>query len=84
MSTNQAHFAGDYADQHQISLATISGDITVYTGQPMRNSARSQYWVGYGRLPYAVQDENVSISIYTIPDSTGLLEPHVVQYTHAY
>ena len=84
MSTNQAHFAGDYADQHQISLATISGDITVYTGQPMRNSTRGQYWVGYGRLPYAVQDENVSISIYTIPDSAGLLEPHVVQYTHAY
>lgn len=84
MSTNQAHFAGDYADQHQISLATISGNITVYTSQPMRNSTRSQYWVGYGRLPYAVQDENVSISIYTIPDSTGLLEPHVVQYSHAY
>ena len=84
MSTNQAHFAGDYADQHQISLATLAGDLTVYTGQPMRNSTRSQYWVGYGRLPYAVQDENVSISIYTIPQSAGLLEPHVVGYTHAY
>ena len=84
MSTNQAHFAGDYADQHQISLATISGNITVYTGQPMRNSTRSQYWVGYGRLPYAVQDENVSVSIYTIPDKAGMLEPHVVSYTHAY
>ena len=84
MSTNQAHFAGDYADQHQISLATLAGDLTVYTGQPMRNSSRSQYWVGYGRLPYAVQDENVSISIYTIPESAGLLEPHVVDYTHAY
>lgn len=84
MSTTQAHFAGDYADQHQVSVATVSGDITVYNSQPMRNSTRSQYWVGYGRLPYAAQDENVSISIYTIPESTGLLEPHVVQYTHAY
>ena len=84
MSTAQEHFAGDYADQHQISVATLAGDLTVYTAQPMRNSSRGQYWVGYGRLPYAVQDENVSISIYTIPEKTGMLEPHVVGYTHAY
>ena len=31
MSTAQEHFAGDYADQHHISLSTISGDISVYT-----------------------------------------------------
>ena len=84
MSTNQAHFAGDYADQHQISLATLAGNLTVYNSQPMRVSTRSQYWVGYGRLPYAVQEENVSVSIYTIPKSAGMLEPHVVSYTHAY
>ena len=84
MSTTQEHFAGDYADQHQISLSTISNDITVYTAQPMRNSTRGQYWVGYGRLPYSVQDENVNISIYTIPNSKGMLEPHIVEYTHAY
>ena len=84
MSTTQQHFAGDYADQHQISIATLGADLSVYTAQPMRNSTRGQYWVGYGRLPYAVQDENVSISIYTIPDKAGMLEPHVVGYTHAY
>ena len=84
MSTTQEHFAGDYADQHQISVATLSGDLTVYTSQPMRNSSRGQYWVGYGRLPYSVQDENVNVTIYTIPEKTGMLEPHIVQYTHAY
>ena len=84
MSTTQEHFAGDYADQHHISLSTISGDVSVYNSQPMRNNTRSQYWVGYGRLPYAVQDENVNIAIYTIPQKTGMLEPHVVGYTHAY
>ena len=84
MSTNQAHFAGDYADQHQINLTTISSDITVYTAQPMRKSTRGQYWVGYGRLPYSVQDTNVNISIYDIPQKTGFLEPHIVKYTHAY
>ena len=84
MSTNQAHFAGDYADQHQINLTTISSDITVYTAQPMRISTRGQYWVGYGRLPYSVQDTNVNISIYTIPEKKGFLEPHIVKYSHAY
>ncbi len=84
MSTSQQHFAGDYADQHHISLSTLSNDLSVYNSQPMRNHSRSQYWVGYGRLPYAVQDENISIAIYTIPEKTGFLEPHVVKYTHAY
>jgi hypothetical protein len=84
MSTSQEHFAGDYADQHQINVSTISGDISVYNAQPMRNSSRGQYWVGYGRLPYSVQDESVNISIYTIPDKKGMLEPHIVEYTHAY
>ena len=84
MSTSQAHFAGDYADQHQISVATLAGDLSIFTAQPMRNSSRGQYWVGYGRLPYSVQDKNINISIYTIPQSTGMLEPHIVKYTHAY
>lgn len=84
MSTTQEHFAGDYADQHHINLSTISGDISVYHNQPMRNNSRSQYWVGYGRLPYSVQEENVNVSIYQIPQKTGMLEPHIVGYTHAY
>lgn len=84
MSTAQEHFAGDYADQHQINASTLRGNLSVFTSQPMRNSSRGQYWVGYGRLPYSVQDENVNISIYTIPDKAGMLEPHIVQYTHAY
>ncbi|MBO7196140.1 MAG: hypothetical protein J6V80_02285 [Clostridia bacterium] len=84
MSTSQEHFAGDYADQHQINVSTLAGDLSVFTAQPMRNSSRGQYWVGYGRLPYSVQDENVNISIYTIPSSKGMLEPHIVKYTHAY
>lgn len=84
MSTTQEHFAGDYGDQHHVSLSTISGDISVYHNQPMRNHSRSQYWVGYGRLPYSVQDENVNITIYRIPQKKGMMEPHIVTYTHAY
>ena len=84
MSTTQEHFAGDYADQHQINVATLGSNLSVYTAQPMRNNTRGQYWVGYGRLPYSVQEKNVNISIYTIPEKTGMLEPHIVEYTHAY
>ena len=84
MSTSQEHFAGDYADQHQINVSTLAGDLSIFTAQPMRNNTRGQYWVGYGRLPYSVQDKNVNISIYTIPKSAGMLEPHIVKYTHAY
>ncbi|MBO5711919.1 MAG: hypothetical protein J6R47_03685, partial [Acholeplasmatales bacterium] len=84
MSTSQAHFAGDYADQHQINLSNISNDISVYNSQPMRISSRGQYFVGYGRLPYSVQDENINVSIYTVPSKKGMLEPHIVEYTHAY
>ena len=84
MSTSQEHFAGDYGDQHQINVSSLGSDLAIYTAQPMRNSSRGQYWVGYGRLPYSVQDENVNISIYTIPKSKGMLEPHIVKYTHAY
>ena len=84
MSTAQAYFAGNYADQHQVFLCTLADDLTVYHGQPMRNSGRSQYWVGYGRLPYSVQQENVNLTIYTIPEKTGFMEPHVVSYSHAY
>lgn len=84
MSTTQQHFAGDYADQHHISLSTLSNDLSVYNSQPMRNHSRSQYWVGYGRLPYAVQDENINIAIYELPEKAGMLEPHIVEYTHAY
>ena len=84
MSTSQEYFAGDYADQHQVNISTLSSDLSIYTAQPMRNSTRGQYWVGYGRLPYSVQDENINISIYTIPEKKGMLEPHIVEYTHAY
>ena len=84
MSTAQAHFAGDYADQHQINLSTISNDISVYNSQPMRISSRGQYFVGYGRLPYSVQNENINVSIYQLPNKKGMLEPHIVKYTHAY
>ena len=84
MSTNQAHFAGDYADQHNVNVTNLSNNLSVFTSQPARISTRGQYWVGYGRLPYSVQSTNVNITIYDVPTKKGFLEPHIVEYTHAY
>ena len=84
MSTNQAHFAGDYADQHNVNVTNISNNLSIFTAQPARVSTRSQYWVGYGRLPYSVQSANVNVTIYDVPTKKGFLEPHIVEYTHAY
>lgn len=84
MSTNQAYQPGEFGDQHQISLANISKEISVYTTQPMRNMNREQYWVGQGRMPYSVQERNVNLTIYRLPEKTAMLEPHIVKYTHAY
>ena len=84
MSTNQAHFAGDYADQHNVTVTNLSHNLSVFTAQPARVSTRSQYWVGYGRLPYSVQSENINVTIYDVPTKKGFLEPHIVEYTHAY
>lgn len=84
LSTNQAYQPGEYGDQQQIELATLSNDVSVFSLQPMRISTRENYWVGQGRMPYSVQEKNVNISLFTIPSKAGLLEPHVVSFTHTY
>jgi hypothetical protein len=84
MSTNQAYQPGEYGDQQQISLTTLASDLSVYTVQPMRVSTRENYWVGQGRMPYAVQEKNINLSVYHIPDKKGALEPHIVKFTHTY
>lgn len=84
MSTSQAHQAGGFGDQQQISLATLAKDLSIYTMSPMRNSSREGYWVGQGRMPYSCQDKNVNLSIYKVPTVAGFLEPHVVPFVHTY
>ena len=42
------------------------------------------YWVGYGRFPHSVQNENVNLSIYSIPDDVGFMEDKLFYFTHAY
>ena len=78
LSTNQAYQPGEYGDQQQIELATLSNNVSVFSLQPMRNSTRENYWVGQGRMPYSVQEKNINVSLFTIPSKAGLLEPHAM------
>lgn len=87
MSTAQDYHPGDYGDQQHIFTANLSNDLSVFITQPARVPERGStpnYWVGNGRNPYAMQEKNVNISIFDVPQSPGLMEPHVVKYTHAY
>jgi len=42
------------------------------------------YWVGYGHFPHSVQDENVNLSIYNIPEKKAIMEIDLLDYTRAY
>ena len=87
MSTAQNYHPGDYGDQQHIFTANLSNDLSVFVAQPARVKERGStpnYWVGNGRNPYSMQDKNINISIFDVPQSPGFMEPHVVKYTHAY
>lgn len=77
--------------QAHIWSANISPDLAVYTTHPARNddskekhSSSPGYWVGNGRQPMSVQEENVNITIYKMPTKKRLLEFHIADITHAY
>lgn len=77
--------------QGHIWSANISPDLAVYTTHPARDDdskekhgASPGYWVGNGRQPMSVQDENINITIYKLPQKKRLLEFYISNITHAY
>jgi hypothetical protein len=40
--------------------------------------------VGNGRRPHAVQDENISLALYILPQHKAFLEKELIPYTHLY
>ncbi len=88
MHTAQAYQPGQYADQQALQSINLTNELSIFTTQPAkipRRSGTPTYWVGNGRNPYAVQEKNVSISLYFPPDKAGFMEPMVVpETTHAY
>jgi len=91
LATAQAHHGGEFGDQQSPWVATFSSELSIFNSHPAKPlsdsgalSGSPGYWVGNGRMPYSVQDENINISIYRIPDKKGFMEKSLVDYTHAY
>jgi len=90
MATAQNHHPGEFADQQHVWTATLGYEFSVFTTHPAKPlgegalTGSPNYWVGSGRFPHSVQDENINLTIYSIEDEKGFMEKHLVFFTHAY
>jgi len=88
MYTVQAHQVGDYGDQQHVFGMNIEGKFSIFHTHPALekdvNRQSPNYWVGYGHFPHSVQDRNVNLSIYNLPEKKGMMEADLLDYTRAY
>lgn len=88
MYTAQAYQSGNFADQHHIFGLSLDSNITIYHTHPARGKENTlfspNFWVGYGRLPYSVQDKNINFTIYNIPPNKAFLEDELLDYTYLF
>ena len=84
----QKYHPGTYGDQHHVGGMNVGSAFSIFHTHPaLEEGVKSQspnYWVGYGHLPHTVQEKNVSLSIYNIPEKKGMMEAALLDYTHAY
>lgn len=88
MYTSQAYHPGTYSYQQHVFGANIGNHFAIFHTHPARReSIKNQspgYDIGYGRLPHAVQHQNVSLAIYQTPQKKNLMEPELIDFTRAY
>lgn len=91
MSTTQSYHPGTYGDQHHVFQATLNNELAIFNSHPAvwqddrgPNGNSPRYWVGYGHLPHSVQDINVNLSLYQLPEKKGMMEKRLIDYTHAW
>jgi hypothetical protein len=75
--------------QDHVWPANIAEDLTLFTTHPAGNGngrygASPGYWVGNGRRPMSIQNENVNVTIYKIPEKKCFGESDIAAMTHAY
>lgn len=84
----QDYHPGTYADQHHVAGMNIGNHFGVFHTHPAREKNADvhspNYWVGYGRLPHVMQDENISLAIYNINKRKNIMEKELPDYTYAY
>ena len=91
LASAQAYHPGSFGDQQHLWNATLSRDVSVFTTHPAASlstegalSLSPGYWVGSGRFPHVVQDRNVVLNLFDIPDEPGFMEKSVQDFTHAH
>ncbi|MGW8316362.1 MAG: hypothetical protein ACWGNV_12235 [Bacteroidales bacterium] len=86
--TVQAHQPGDYADQQHVFGMNVGKHFSIFHNHPAAEKdvdrQSPSYWVGYGHFPHSVQDRNVNLSIYSLPEQKGMMESSLLDYTRAY
>jgi hypothetical protein len=86
--TAQAHQPGDYGDQQHVFGMNIGKDFSIFHNHPAAEKEVDRqspnYWVGYGHFPHSVQERNVNLSVYNIPEKKGMMESYLLDYTRAY
>lgn len=80
MSTAQAYHPGTYGDQHSLFSLNINNDFNIFVQQPAASLKEGgalgnspNYWVGNGRHPHTVQQEDVNISLFILPEKNNKL-----------
>lgn len=89
LSTDMCKDVGVCGAQDHVWTANIAEELTLFTTHPAGNGngkygASPGYWVGNGRRPMSVQNENVNITVYKLPHKKRLGESAVCDITHAY
>lgn len=88
LTTTMASDVDACGTQEHIWSANIAENLNLYTTHPSRDDGRyggsPGYWIGNGRRPMSVQDENVNITIYKIPKHFRAAEFKKSNITHAY
>ena len=89
MSTDICKDVGVCGAQDHVWTANIADDLALFTTHPAgsgngKYGASPGYWVGNGRRPMSVQNENVNITVYKIPEKKRLGESDIAAMTHAY
>ena len=89
LSTDICKDTGVCGAQDHVWSANIADELSLFTTHPAgdgngKYGASPGYWVGNGRRPLSVQNENVNITIYKIPEKKVLGESAVASLTHAY
>lgn len=88
MYTAQNYHPGTYGDQQHVFGMNIKNHFSIFHTHPaLKKHKKNQspnYDVGYGHFPHAMQDKNVSLAIYNIPEKKGLMEMDLLDFTRAY